>query len=106
VRAFLVKFYESLSNDSCPDSRSQTNGQTWLPYNASFFLSFLLCKELILPWNKLFLEKIVIAQLPKTVPGLYGTRRLIAVFTSAHRWILSWAMRIQPTTHTYSYDPF
>jgi hypothetical protein len=28
VRAFLVKFYESLSNDSCPDSRSQTNGQT------------------------------------------------------------------------------
>jgi hypothetical protein len=39
---------DSWSKDLCPDSRPQTNGQSWLPYNASFCF---LREELIRPWN-------------------------------------------------------
>jgi hypothetical protein len=39
--------------------------------------------------NKIFLEKLTVAQLVKEFPCLYGIRRSIAVFTRVHHWSLS-----------------
>jgi hypothetical protein len=42
------------------------------------------------------LEKLPVAQLPKSFVTYYGTRKFITVFTRAFHWSLSWAWSVQP----------
>jgi hypothetical protein len=46
-------------------------------------------------WSWALLEKLSIVQQLKNFPAFYGTRRLIAVFTRALHWSLSWARSMQ-----------
>jgi hypothetical protein len=41
------------------------------------------------PWNKVFLEKLIVTQLVKILPTFYEIQRSITVFTRAHYWLLS-----------------
>jgi len=41
------------------------------------------------PWSRVFLEKLTVSQLVKKFPTLYGTRKFITAFTSAHHLSLS-----------------
>jgi hypothetical protein len=43
-------------------------------------------------------QKLIVTQLIKKFPALYGTRRIITVFTTARHWSKSWARCIQYTT--------
>jgi len=45
-------------------------------------------------------EKLIVAQLAKTFPSFYGTRRFITVFTTACHWTLSWSGWSSPHPHT------
>jgi len=42
-------------------------------------------------------DKLTVAQLVKKFPAFYGTRKFIAIFTTAYHWPLSWAIWIQFT---------
>ena len=53
------------------------------------------CRQLLTPWIRILLEKLTGSQLVKKSPTVYGTRRAITVFTSAHHLSLSWARSIQ-----------
>jgi len=44
---------------------------------------------LLTPWSRVLLEKLIGFQLVKKFPALYGTRRFITAFTSAHQLSLS-----------------
>ena len=66
------------------------------------FQSGLLLTYLLPPWSTVLLEKLTVSQLVKKFPTFFGTRRFIAVFTSARHLSLSWAISIQsipPTSH-------
>jgi hypothetical protein len=41
------------------------------------------------PWSRILLQKLIVTQLVKKFPALYGTRRYITVFTRALHWFLS-----------------
>ena len=49
---------------------------------------------LLIPWNRVLLEKLTGLQLVKKLPTFYGTRRFITVFTSARHLTLSSARSI------------
>jgi hypothetical protein len=49
------------------------------------------------PWNRIILEKLIVAKLVKKFPAFYGTRLFITMFTTARHWSLSWTRWIQPT---------
>ena len=44
------------------------------------------------PWRRALLDKLIVPQLVRT---FYGSRRLIAIFTTAYYWSLTWAIQIQ-----------
>jgi hypothetical protein len=48
------------------------------------------------PWSRV-LEKIIVTQLVRNFPAIYGTWRFIAMFKRARHWSLSWARCIQST---------
>jgi len=52
----------------------------------------MLCFEdyLLIPMNRVFLEKVTGFQLVKTFSAFYGTRRFITTFSSARHLSLSW----------------
>ena len=57
-----------------------------------------------IPWSRILLEKLTALELANKFPAFYGTRRYIAVFTSARHLSLFWATPIQsmllhPTSH-------
>ena len=57
-----------------------------------------------IPWSRILLEKLTALELVNKFPAFYGTRRYIAVFTSARHLSLFWATPIQsmllhPTSH-------
>ena len=54
----------------------------------TYLLAYLLT-YLLTPWSRVLLEKLTGLQLVKKFPALYGTRRFITVFTSAHHLSLS-----------------
>jgi hypothetical protein len=56
-------------------------------------------ERVVINWlhRTLLLEKLTVAQLLKKLPAFYGTRRFIAVFTTACHWLLPSARRIQFT---------
>ena len=58
--------------------------------------------HLLTPWNRVLLEKLRGSQIVKKFPAVYGTRRFITAFTSAHYLSISWASSIQsiPPHHT------
>ena len=58
--------------------------------NAAYYL----INYLLTPWSRALLEKLTGFQLVK-FPALYGTRRFITAFTTAHHLSLSWARSIK-----------
>ena len=50
---------------------------------------------LLIPWSRVFLEKLTGSQLVKKFPAFYGTQKIITAFTSARHLSLSWARQIQ-----------
>ena len=50
---------------------------------------------LLTPWSRVLLEKLTGSAASQEIPRIFGTRRLIAVFTSARHLSLSWANSIQ-----------
>jgi hypothetical protein len=50
---------------------------------------------LLIPWSRVFLEKLIGLLLVKNFPTFCGTRRFITAFTSAPHLSLSWANLIQ-----------
>jgi hypothetical protein len=50
--------------------------------------------NLLTSWSRVLLEKVTGSQLVKKYPTLYGTRRFITAFTSAHHLSLSWVLNI------------
>ena len=51
--------------------------------------------NLLTPWSRALLEKLIGSQLVKKFPTFYGTRRSITAFTSARHLSLSWVSSIQ-----------
>jgi hypothetical protein len=43
------------------------------------------------PWSTVLIEKLLVAQVVKTVPLFYENGRIIIVFTKACHWYISWA---------------
>jgi len=43
----------------------------------------------ITPWNRIVLDKLTVAQLPKKFQAFYGIRKFIAVFTTTRHWNIS-----------------
>jgi len=50
------------------------------------------------PWSRVLLEKVIITQLVKKFPAIYGTWRFITMFIRSHHCSLSWTKWLQPTT--------
>jgi hypothetical protein len=46
-------------------------------------------KLILTAWNRVLLEKLIVAQPFKKYPTVFGTRRFITKFTRAHHWPLS-----------------
>jgi hypothetical protein len=44
------------------------------------------CKNELTPWRRRILEILIVTQLARKFPAFYGTRRFIAVFTTARHW--------------------
>jgi hypothetical protein len=42
--------------------------------------------DILTPWSRTLLEKLIVTQFVKKVPALYGNRRIINMFTRAHHW--------------------
>jgi len=57
-----------------------------------FVLSYLLT-----PWSRVLLEKLTGSAASQENPRIFGTRKFIAVLTSARHLSLSWANSIQPS---------
>jgi len=51
--------------------------------------------QLLTPWSRIVLEKLIGFQLDKKFPEFYGIRRFFTAFTSARHLSLSWASSIQ-----------
>ena len=51
--------------------------------------------HLLTPWSRVLLEKLTGSAASQEIPRIFGTRRFITVFTSAHHQPLSWANSIQ-----------
>ena len=51
--------------------------------------------DLLTPWCRVLLEKLIGLQLVKKFPAFHGTRRFITVLTSVRHLSLSWARPIQ-----------
>jgi len=49
----------------------------------------------LIPYKKVFPEKLTVSQLVKKFPAFYGIRRFITAFTSARHLSLSWDRSIQ-----------
>ena len=49
---------------------------------------------LLTPWSRVLFETLTVSRLVKTSPALYGTRRFVTAFTSAHHLSLSCARSI------------
>jgi hypothetical protein len=45
---------------------------------------FNICPVYLTLWNRVLLEKLIVAQLVKKFPAVYGTRRFITMFTACH----------------------
>jgi hypothetical protein len=56
---------------------------------------------IVAPWNRVFLEKLILPQLVKKLPILYGVRSFITVFTTAYTWSLPWIRWIQSMPFHY-----
>jgi len=52
----------------------------------------------LIPWNRVLLEKLTGFQLVKKSPAFHGTRSFITAVTSTRHLSLSWASSIQSTT--------
>jgi hypothetical protein len=63
-------------------------------YFLTYLLTYLLTHSLT-PWCRTLFDKLILTQLVKKSCFLYGTRRLITVFTKVRHRNLSWASRIQ-----------
>jgi hypothetical protein len=46
-------------------------------------------KELLIPWSKVLLDKLIVTQLVKKLPTFYVTRKIITVLERARHWSLS-----------------
>lgn len=53
--------------------------------------------EVLIPWKWVLLQKLIFAEALKKFSGIYGTRKLITVFTLAYHWPLSSARWVQST---------
>jgi len=73
---------------SCNSSKTSTHTLTF--NSGSILLTYLL-----IPWSRVFLEKLTSFQLVKKFPAFRGTWRFITAFTSARHLSLSWASLIQ-----------
>jgi hypothetical protein len=70
---------------------------------ASFYLHGLTEKmNKLTPWNRIFLQKLTVAQPVNKLPALYGTRRSAAVFTRFCSWLIPTRSHKNPT-HNLSY---
>jgi len=45
---------------------------------------FYLLTNLLIPWNRVLLEKLTVSQIVKKFPIFNGTRKVITAFTGAH----------------------
>jgi len=86
------KLTHSLTH-SLTQSINQSINQS-ITYSLTHSLTYLLT-YLLTPWSRVLLEKRNGLQLVKKFPAFYGTRRFIAIFTSARQLSLSWATSIQ-----------
>ena len=59
-------------------------------YSVSPYITYLLT-----PWSRVLLEKLTGSAASQEIPRIFGTRRFIAIFTSARHLSLSWANSIQ-----------
>jgi hypothetical protein len=50
---------------------------------------------LLTPWSRALLEKLTDSTASQEIPHIFGTRKFITVFTSAHHLSLSWVNSIQ-----------
>ena len=50
---------------------------------------------LLTPWSRVLLEKLTGSAARQEIPRIFGTRRFLTVFTSAHHMSLSWANSVQ-----------
>jgi len=55
----------------------------------SYLLTYYLLTYLLASWSRVLLEKLTGFQLVKKLPKIYGIRRFITAFTSAHHLSLS-----------------
>jgi hypothetical protein len=55
----------------------------------------------ITSWSKVLLEQLIVAQLVKKFPTLYGTPRFIIMFTRVRYRAIPWASWIQSTLHFF-----
>jgi hypothetical protein len=78
----------SLPCSLVPSKHKSTDLCNW---DAVCFLRGRNREKSLIPWSRIFLEKLTVAQLIKKFPTFYETRKFIIVFTRARHWSLSWA---------------
>ena len=68
-----------------------------IPHRVVTFTGFWICRmhTLLTPWSRVLLEKLTGSAASQEMPSIFGTRRFLAVFTSARHLSLSWANSIQ-----------
>jgi hypothetical protein len=52
-------------------------------------MSMMMMMMIMAPWSSVLLEKLIVTQLVEKFPTMYGSRRLITVFTGAIHWSIS-----------------
>jgi len=57
-----------------------------------------ICSKQLNSWTRVILEKLIVPQMVKKFPILYGTQRVISVFTSVSHWFVFRATLFQSTT--------
>jgi hypothetical protein len=64
-------------NDDDDDNNNNNNNNSYLVTHS------------LTPWCNILFEELIVTQLVKKYPLLYGTRRFITVLTKARHWTLS-----------------